>query len=339
MNICDPIAVVEAAYRLDCGEEEWIHGLATTARPLLQGTSLFSFTYLLQPGRRAVWLSRYFSDQTQIEVAQSILASMSPAAHQRLFSSAEPLMTLGEDADARCRSHFQRHVSPLGVADSIIVVAFDPSGAGVVLGTSLPRTAHATRPDRQRWRFLAAHIAAGLRLRRRLQEAAAAEEIDAVLTPSGQCVFARGAVKAPSVRDRLRRAALQIDSVRCRKGRAEPEEALSIWRALVVGRWSLVDRFEKDGRRYIIARRNEPRFADPRGLSQRERQVAAYAALGHSNKLISYCLGLSPSTVATHLARALRKLGLGSRVEVVRELRPVARSLLAVQPPDRRSTK
>jgi DNA-binding CsgD family transcriptional regulator len=45
-------------------------------------------------------------------------------------------------------------------------------------------------------------------------------------------------------------------------------------------------------------------------LTERERQVLAYADLGQSNKLIAYSLGLSTSTVSTLLSRARRKLGI-----------------------------
>ena len=47
---------------------------------------------------------------------------------------------------------------------------------------------------------------------------------------------------------------------------------------------------------------------DPRALTERERQIVAYADLGQSNKLIAYQLGLSPSTVGVHLAHAREKL-------------------------------
>jgi DNA-binding CsgD family transcriptional regulator len=39
--------------------------------------------------------------------------------------------------------------------------------------------------------------------------------------------------------------------------------------------------------------------------------------MGHPNKLIGYSLGLSVSSVATHLASAMRKLGVRSRVELI----------------------
>jgi DNA-binding NarL/FixJ family response regulator len=66
------------------------------------------------------------------------------------------------------------------------------------------------------------------------------------------------------------------------------------------------------------------RVPDPRALTERERVIAHLAALGKTNKLIAYELGLSPSTVATHLATALRKLGLRSRTQLVATLAGMA---------------
>ena len=97
----------------------------------------------------------------------------------------------------------------------------------------------------------------------------------------------------------------------------QPEHAVAQWETLVQGRWSLVDHFEKDGRRYLVARKNDP-FVPGDKLSLRERQVVGFVALGHSNKLIGYELGISASTVATHLTSAAKKLGLGSRLELIR---------------------
>jgi DNA-binding NarL/FixJ family response regulator len=52
-------------------------------------------------------------------------------------------------------------------------------------------------------------------------------------------------------------------------------------------------------------------------LSAREQQVVLQASQGHSNKRIAIELGLTESTVATHLRRALGKLGLRSRRELI----------------------
>jgi DNA-binding NarL/FixJ family response regulator len=106
----------------------------------------------------------------------------------------------------------------------------------------------------------------------------------------------------------LREGVRAIERARGPLRRRDPREAIELWRGLVAGLWSLVDHFDSDGRRYLVAHRNDPRTPDPRGLTERERQIVAYADLGQSNKHIAYQLGLSPSTVAVHLARAREKL-------------------------------
>ncbi len=83
-------------------------------------------------------------------------------------------------------------------------------------------------------------------------------------------------------------------------------------------KWSLVDRIELDGRRYVLARENSPRAQGPDALSGRERQVLAYAKLGHHNKLIAYELGVADSTVRVLLARAASKMGVRTRQDLLR---------------------
>jgi DNA-binding NarL/FixJ family response regulator len=53
-------------------------------------------------------------------------------------------------------------------------------------------------------------------------------------------------------------------------------------------------------------------------LCAREEQVLRLLALGYSNKGIAGRLGLSVKTVETYKARALEKLGLRTRVDIVR---------------------
>ncbi len=51
-------------------------------------------------------------------------------------------------------------------------------------------------------------------------------------------------------------------------------------------------------------------------LTARERDVAALACLGYSNKQIGVRLSVSPETVKTHLRNALSKINLHSRLEL-----------------------
>jgi DNA-binding CsgD family transcriptional regulator len=97
--------------------------------------------------------------------------------------------------------------------------------------------------------------------------------------------------------------------------------ALSAWLGLFEGRWSLVDHVDTDGRRFVIARSNEPDFWPTRPaspLSKRQSQALYCAAAGLSNKEIGYLLGMSSPTVATHLRRGLSVLGISSREDWLR---------------------
>ena len=53
-----------------------------------------------------------------------------------------------------------------------------------------------------------------------------------------------------------------------------------------------------------------------RALSEREREVATLVARGHTNKEIASKLGLAEKTIASHLARIFKRLGLTSRAEL-----------------------
>ncbi|MGZ3419665.1 MAG: LuxR C-terminal-related transcriptional regulator [Polyangiales bacterium] len=98
--------------------------------------------------------------------------------------------------------------------------------------------------------------------------------------------------------------------------RLDEDATTSLWSEVVAGGWSVVEEFEADGRRWFVAQRASRDFFE--ALTPRERTVVTRTVAGHSNKVIAIDLGLAPSTVAGHLASAMRKLGTTSRVELVR---------------------
>src|SRR5262245_12273027 len=79
-------------------------------------------------------------------------------------------------------------------------------------------------------------------------------------------------------------------------------DAESAWRALLDGKLAFVDRFDRDGRRFVVARATQPDERD--ALTVRERQVLASIALGHANKRIALDLGVSESTVSATIRAA-----------------------------------
>jgi len=88
-----------------------------------------------------------------------------------------------------------------------------------------------------------------------------------------------------------------------------------MWTALIDGRLTLVDWFDDDGRRFLVARRNQ-RVAQR--LSHVERTVVTSVARGRPQKLVAYELGLSAAGVSDALARAIAKLGLSCVTELTR---------------------
>jgi DNA-binding CsgD family transcriptional regulator len=220
----------------------------------------------------------------------------------RSFGQAHGIALLGDILD--------RH----GVEDLFGVNGLDPSGRGCMVTIAVGRS-EGTAAASHVWQRLAAHIAAGNRLRSTLDALETADALtcraEAVIAANGAVEKAVGPAEPRAARDALREALIRID--KARSERAEARRSVELWRGLVAGRWSLVEHFERDGRRYYLAHKNDPELAPDRALTQRERQVLGYAELGHSNKLIAYELGLSSSTVATVLGRARKKAGISSR--------------------------
>jgi DNA-binding NarL/FixJ family response regulator len=72
-----------------------------------------------------------------------------------------------------------------------------------------------------------------------------------------------------------------------------------------------------DAERYLLleerATRLDPRRLEPLGLTPREAAVLALVADGRSNTDVAAALGISDRTVAKHLERAYRALGVESR--------------------------
>ena len=94
---------------------------------------------------------------------------------------------------------------------------------------------------------------------------------------------------------------------------SEVTERLSRFRPLTSAQWTLVDAYECNGTRYIVARENQANVRGLARLSSRERQAVAYVAAGQSTKETAYALGISANTVRVLLARAAAKLGAKTR--------------------------
>ena len=130
--------------------------------------------------------------------------------------------------------------------------------------------------------------------------------------------------KLPIQHYQLRELVQELEHLGCAGSGHESERSLAmeVWWGVLSSKWTLIDCFEQDGRQYLIARERPPAAANR--LSKRERRVVMETILGRSRKDIAFQLSIAPSTVATYLRRALRKLCLETQTDLIRLIPPIA---------------
>jgi DNA-binding NarL/FixJ family response regulator len=96
-----------------------------------------------------------------------------------------------------------------------------------------------------------------------------------------------------------------------------------VWDGLLRGEWSIVSKETQQGAPALLLRRNDPETARKVALTAREIAVLELVVRGEPHKSIATKLTVSISTVATHVRRSLKKLGLRSRTEVAWLLKPM----------------
>lgn len=330
----DPIRAIEASYAPVAGDGAWGRGILESLAALDLGMGLLLRTQRVGPdgedgGTDTIATLDLDRGHEVLEGVRYGNGVASAAVFRELYAPHPPVSTamgrlrgLSRDPSAR---EFQAMMRRLGMEDCLGVVATDVDGRGrTFLHVGVPIPSALALPPRTRHQLgrVAAHLASAWRLRR--TSGPGAHPAEAVLESSGKLAHAEGDARERGARDSLVRAVARVERARGGLRRTDPDEALALWQGLVDGRWSLVDSVEADGRRFILARRNEPRVRDPKALTERERQVLAYVAMGHTNKYVAYQLGLSTPTVATHLEGARRKLGARSRLELIEMFAPAA---------------
>lgn len=316
----DLIAVVETAYRLELGEDAWYDAVCEALVDLVPG-DIGTMVYGYDASRPEVgvrcrgWAARGVSDEF-VEGTLALNRASEPEDTRRFYHSGILCGTVSEfhprpsDAPA-----YGENVGSEGYLDTFGLSASGPEGRGVAVNSPFRDITTISNATRRRWTRIGAHLHAAFRLRRALSRGP--REPEARLEPGGKLVDATGAAATRDAREVLREAAKRIDKARTSATRGDPDESLAMWQGLIDGRWSLVDKFDGDGRRYLVAHANPHEVGDPRALTPRERQVAALVGSGESNKVVAYRLGISVGAVATLLRRALDKLSIDSRAELI----------------------
>ena len=141
----------------------------------------------------------------------------------------------------------------------------------------------------------------------------ATHRVEAILDTNGQFLHAEGEAASKTARERLRNGAATTDLARGGQRRRRGAEALDAWHPVTAVRLTVVDRFEEDGQRYVVAREDATSAAGFETFTDRERQIVVKAALGSSNKEIAGAFGISEATVRVLMARAAHRLGVHTR--------------------------
>jgi DNA-binding CsgD family transcriptional regulator len=329
------IDIAEAAYDLEVGEADWLARVLEAGRQTFD-LGLGAAAALMSgpsPGGEPL-ITQLIPGTARPGLISAILRAaqeMGPDMLQQTIDAvAGGVSVLSENRERR-PAVYEAMTRNAGCEDFLQLWALDPDLHGVNIAIPSPKTVRLSKRARAHWRMLLIHITAAHRLRRGLTDPAGVRGMaltdmplnaEALLDPKNFRVSeAAGGAQHKEASEAIRDAAVRIDKARSKLRKTDPEQALETWQGLVRGRWSLLDWFDTDGRRFVIAKPNAPNIGDPRGLTEREAQVVTYAALGETGKIIGYRFGLPTSTVSSLLVSAMHKLGVTSRARLVEKLR------------------
>ncbi len=320
--VLDVIGAIEAAYDDASDDMAWLERMAHAVAPALGAdiSPTTAFFFDMDPAKGVKLGALASVGDSPFTRAHFVRQHSVPSPDQLRFAFQHDMLTLLSSVAGRESTVAGLRHSGMTTddsRDSLGLRANVTPDHGVLL-TALVPWGHRLS-DRALWERLAAHIGSALRLRRLRGPSAAPEDAAAILTPTGK--LEHGTDHTHAARDDLREAAKSIDRARGKLRRLDRDEASSIWRAMVRAEWSLVDWFDHDGKRFLLAHDNHIGPTRSRELTKREHQAVACAAMGHSNKLIAYDLGISTGAVSKLLARAASKLGVATRPALVRAFR------------------
>jgi DNA-binding NarL/FixJ family response regulator len=323
----DWVGILEAVYDLERPREEWLGGVLRAAAPLSEpgggiggvlyrssSATDFHLDLITGLGLPPGWLEAGMEMHSN-PAFSSVLAR----GYRRLMCASSTEFLGGGTFQEQLALDSMAQV---GLGEALCVNGIDGSGLGCALYLFSKKRMELLPGVLGLLKRIASHLATAYRLHHRIASASPSTpaRIEAIVGEQGQLLHAEGEAKAHDARSSLARAAERYRWAHGKARHEQAEPALEAHQCLVAGRWTLRERSEDDGKASLHAYPNQPMASGPRALSVRERQVASLAALGRSNKLIAYELGLAHSTVRVLIARAGQKIGAHSRAELIARL-------------------
>jgi DNA-binding CsgD family transcriptional regulator len=203
-------------------------------------------------------------------------------------------------------------------------------GIGDILGVAQPRRDRkealaftvlldvGLQPDRPlcgRWGTLIRHLGALAEARDWVDRGG----LEAVMSEAPR----RSKRKSEALDDSVRKALRDLDASRARalvrRGDEEAGEAFDLWTYMLDRGFVVLEQTREGAKKRLVAvRLRDPAWEAMCRLAPAERRVVDRVVRGLSNKEVAYELGIEEATVASRLRRAERRLGLRSRVELIR---------------------
>ena len=234
----DPISLVEAAYRFEGDEDSWLSRIRTTAAAFLPTSHVRASLALVYraPDATSFRVDRVSADG--LDGAKAVAALQQDVSRDPQYLRDSLLSRACDLVSAVPRTEEQEGWkavrSALGVVDGFVVNGLDGAGLGVMNLLFVTRRPALPGARRETIARVAAHVVAGLRIRKRL---ASAEErladAEAVLSPDGDVAHAVRSARLPESRENLRRAARALDRARGRMRRDDSDRAVLAWKVLV----------------------------------------------------------------------------------------------------------
>jgi DNA-binding CsgD family transcriptional regulator len=308
------LGVVEAAYAPATHHEDWAGGVVDAARRIFDQPGFLGFHLIEHPPDCTHFRTLVSVGPVDVRRAAgqltTLLRHVGPEVLRRFYYPPDLVTTqssLEPSIDRESKEVLDGMRAEMDVADAVGLVVHPAPGLAAVLYAPTTRVIQLSRHEKQTLTQVALHLEAGLRLRLR------PGAVKAVLSPDGRVLhLEHGAPARASLADQAQR----VEAARAPTRRRAPS-SLDVWTALVDGKVSLVERREGSTRHYLVVE-NPPERQPMRALTPGELDVVSHAARGLPAKLVGYALGISAPTVSARLARVAGKLGLASRLELVR---------------------
>ncbi|NOU26418.1 MAG: hypothetical protein HOO96_00810 [Polyangiaceae bacterium] len=329
----DPIALTEALYHWPSTHGEWLTGIADAARGLDLGEGILAYTLHFAGDHIGLATGHYRTPEYAARVPEWV--KRCPPAVTALANI--PLGRVRKGGEALARENARRTGMSLGeyvqlmgdasgmAPDANFIIGGSGSDRCAMVLLAKPRRVLAVA-QRHFLETFVAHFVGMTRLRRLLGAApeSGSPTNAAVLDPKGRVLHL--SPEAQDAAPSLTHAVLRSEQARGKLRRSDPMEAQRMWRAMVEGEYSIVETVERDGKRYLLARKNPHRLGSLGKLTSLEVACAYHTALGHSQKFIAYELGVSLSRAVRATEAAVRKLRLQNKEELVRVLSHVLRA-------------